>query len=139
MSSVINTGIFDQLEVDPKWAENRQFRLIDEEFTKISDQQFVENTDVNPIVKDILNNKECQNNSTLQKLREKVKEMNLDELADVLLPVLVERLSPADIQKKALKIILNLMSAFSLYMFFIFLYLSRRVATVQRRMKIKLT
>lgn len=33
MSSVVNTGIFDQLEVDPKWAENRQFRLIDEEFT----------------------------------------------------------------------------------------------------------
>ena len=63
----------------------------------LSDQQFVENTDVNPIVKDILNNKECQNNTTLQKLREKVAEMNLDELADVLLPVLVERLSPADI------------------------------------------
>ena len=97
MSSVINTGVFDQLELDPKWAENRQFRLIDEELTNLSDQQFVENTRLNPIVKDILNNKECQNNTTLQKLRAKVNEMNLDELADVLLPVLVERLSPADI------------------------------------------
>ena len=34
MSSVIGRDIFNQLEVDPKWAEHRQFRLIDEENTE---------------------------------------------------------------------------------------------------------
>jgi len=97
MSSVVSTDIFDQLEIDPKWANNRQLRLIDETCVKLSDQQFTQNLDTNPIVQDILGSEQTKNNTNLRVLREKVQDMSLDELAEVLLPVLIERFSPADI------------------------------------------
>lgn len=85
----------------PQWAQSSKFRLVEEDKTVLSSHQFAEDTENNPVMTEILATRpEYISESrfdNLKNIQSKIEEMELHELAEVLLPVLIDRFSTADI------------------------------------------
>ena len=103
IESFYHLEAYKKLELDHKWSQNVQITF---ENDKMEDNEGkvhqVEDTKSNPLVHDLLDTtnqpeETIKKTENLKKLRQKIQECSLEELSEVLLPVLVEKITPADV------------------------------------------